>query len=176
MDFSQSYFELFELPQRFELDTDVLARRYRELQMHLHPDKHAAAGPQEQRLAVQYSAFVNGAFHTLKQPLPRALYLLNLAGWDKERVAAQPVAGDFLLQQMELREALERIHGLVNPEAGLEHLQDELAAGWSEHSGELSAAMADEDWNEAAAAVVKMQYLDKLRSEVTALENSLLDS
>ena len=176
MDLSQSYFELFDLPQRFALDTDELAQRYRELQTLMHPDRYAAEGATQQRLAVQYSGFVNSAFHTLKQPLERALYLLELAGWDGERVAAQQVAGDFLMQQMELRESLDRLADLVNPELGLEHLQQELAADWNAYSRELAAAMDGKNWAEAATVVVKMQYLEKFRSELAAVENSLLDT
>ena len=176
LDLSQSYFELFDLPQRFALDTDELAQRYRELQTLMHPDRHAADGATRQRLAVQYSGFVNSAFHTLKHPLERALYLLELAGWDGERVAAQQVAGDFLMQQMELRESLDRLADLVNPEQGLEHLQRELAADWNVYSRELAAAMDGQNWAAAATVVVKMQYLDKFRSELAAIENSLLDA
>jgi molecular chaperone HscB len=176
LDLSQSYFALFELPQQFALDADVLSERYRQLQGLTHPDKYADAGAHQQRVAVQYSAFINQAFNTLKKPLPRALYLLQLAGWDAERVADQKVAGDFLMEQMELREKLESVHDLVEPETVIEHLLAELSADWKQHEVELSQAMDSGEWANAASAVVKMQYLDKLRAETEALEAALLDS
>ncbi len=164
------------MPQQFTLDDEVLSERYRQLQKLTHPDKYADASAQEQRLAVQYSAFVNQAFNTLKQPLSRAQYLLELAGWDAKRVAAQKVAGDFLMEQMELREKLASVHDLVEPEVVIEHLLTEVSSDWQQHATELSQAMDSGEWDDAASAVVKMQYLDKLRAETEALEAALLDS
>ncbi len=176
MDFTQSYFSLFDLPQQFELNTVDLAERYRHLQRRAHPDKFAGASAQEQRVAVQFSAFINEAFDTLKQPLTRALYLLEIAGWDGERVASQKLAGDFLMEQMELREKLESLHNLVEPDTLLEHFMDELARDWAQHSQTLTKAMEKQSWEAAAVEVVKMQYLDKLRAEAELLESTLLDS
>lgn len=164
------------MPQQFTLDAEVLSQRYRTLQKLIHPDKYADASAQQQRVAVQYSAFVNQAFNTLKQPLSRALYLLQLAGWDAERVAAQKVAGDFLMEQMELREKLASARDLMQPEPVIEHLLEELSSDWQQHANELSQAMDSGDWENAAIAVVKMQYLNKFRAETEALEAALLDS
>ena len=80
MDLTQNHFELFGLPVAFDIDSQQLAERYRELQRTLHPDRYASASAQEQRLAVQYSGLVNEAYSTLNRPLSRALYLLGLAG------------------------------------------------------------------------------------------------
>ncbi len=74
-----------------------------------------------------------------------------------------------------MREKLESIHDLVDPETVLEHLLDELLLDWNQHNAELQLAMNEQDWNAAATAVVKMQYLDKLRAETETLEASLLD-
>ncbi len=175
MDFQQSYYELFELPQQFELDTAQLAERYRALQRSTHPDRFAEASAAEQRLAVQYSAFVNQAFNILKDPLERALYLLSLAGWDQERVSSQKLAGDFLMEQMELREKVESLRDLVDPEEVIEHLLAEVADDIRIHTVELRQAMDTSEWDAAATAVVKMQYLVKLRAEIEALETELLD-
>ena len=56
------------------------------------------------------------------------------------------------------------------------HLLAELSVDWKQHEIELSQAMDSSDWDNAASAVVKMQYLDKLRAETEALEAALLDS
>ena len=126
MDLSQSYFALFELAQDFDINQADLTERYRELQKQLHPDRFAGASAQEQRLAVQYSGFVNEAYTTLHQPLRRALYMLSLAGMDQHAVSAMQVDGGFLMQQMELREKLESIPDLVDPDNVLEHLLVEI--------------------------------------------------
>ena len=175
-DFSQNYFQLFELPVQFELDTSALGTRYRQLQQELHPDRFATAGEHEQRVAVQYSAFVNEAHAALKAPLPRALYLLELAGMSQEQVSRQQVDGGFLMEQMELREKLESMHDLVDPDTVLDHLLEEIAGDIKMHRAEFKAAYEQSDLSAAASACVKMQYLEKLQLEAEQIEADLMDS
>lgn len=176
MDFTQSYFSLFELPQQYQLDSALVSKRYRQLQQQLHPDRYAHGSDQERRLAVQYSSFVNEAYAVLRHPLSRALYLLKLAGMDGEEVSSQKLDGGFLIQQMELREKLETFHDLVDPDTVLEHLMQEINADLEELQLEVGEALAAGALGRAATAVVKMQYLDKLRSEAEQREAELLDS
>jgi molecular chaperone HscB len=125
---------------------------------------------------VQYSAFVNEAYDTLRKPLKRALYLLQLEGLSAEQVAAQKVDGGFLIEQMELREKLESIPTLVDPETVLDHLVDEIAADIKMHQQEFSQAFGLGELALAASACVKMQYLEKLQAEAERLESDLMDS
>ena len=174
-DFSQTYFQLFDLPAGFSVDAALLGERYRRLQRELHPDRFAQASVAQQRLAVQYSAFVNEAHATLSKPLPRALYLLGLAGMSQEEITAQQIDGGFLIEQMELREKLESLHDLVDPDTVLDHLVTEITADIKMHQGEFEAAYARSDLAAAASACVKMQYLEKLLHEAEQVESELMD-
>ena len=66
-----------------------------------------AEGTASQRVAMQWAVRVNEAYQRLKDPLRRAAYLCELRGApiDAETNTAMPA--DFLLQQMQWREALE---------------------------------------------------------------------
>ena len=174
-DFSQDYFALFGQPVAWEVDTVVLGERYRQLQQELHPDRFAHAGASEQRLAIQYSAFVNEAYATLRNRLSRALYLLQLQGMDAETVSAQQVSGGFLIEQMELREKLESLHDLVEPDTVLEHLITEISADIRDHQLEFAQAWEAGELPAAAGACVKMQYLEKLLQEAEQVESDLMD-
>ena len=175
-DFSQNYFQLFDLPVVFDLDADQLGQRYQQLQQELHPDRYASRPAHEQRLAVQYSAFVNEAHATLRAPLPRALYLLHLRGLEKDEVSRQQVDGGFLIEQMELREKLASLHDLVDPDTVLEHLVAEISADIRDHQYEFRSAFTREDLPAAASACVKMQYLEKLLDEAEQVEAELMDT
>jgi molecular chaperone HscB len=175
-DFKQDYFQLFRMPVQFELDQEQLGKRFRQLQRELHPDRFAGAAAHEQRIAVQYSALVNEAYATLRHPVSRALYLLQLAGIDQEAVSAQRVAGGFLIEQMELREKLEGMHALVDPESALDHMLEEINVDIDAHQEEFSQAYGQGDLAAAASACVKMQYLGKLQAEAEQLETTLLDT
>lgn len=174
-DFQQNYFQLFNLPAEFALDTEQLGSRYRQLQRELHPDRFAGAAAHEQRLAVQYSALINAAYATLRKPLSRALYLMELAGMTREELAGQQIDGSFLMVQMELREKLEVMEGLVDPEPALDHLVTEITADETALQKQFSQAYAAGEMSRAASACVKMQYLDKLLQECEQIESRLLD-
>ena len=174
-DFQRNYFELFDLPVGYALDEEKLGTRYRKLQRELHPDRFAGGSAHEQRLAVQYSSLVNEAYATLRKPLPRALYLLEIAGMGAETIAGQPLDGGFLMQQMELREKLEDMEDLVDPETALDHLVTEIGEDVETLQQQFSRAYSAQEMTAAASACVKMQYLDKLLREAEQLESRLLD-
>jgi len=48
------------------------------LQQEFHPDRFASKGDVDKRLAVQTASLINQAYDTLKSPLKRAQYLLEL--------------------------------------------------------------------------------------------------
>jgi molecular chaperone HscB len=83
----------------------------------VHPDRFAAEGAAAQRLAVQWAVRVNEAYQRLKDPLRRAAYLCERAGVpiDAENNTAMP--SDFLMQQMEWREALDDAQGAAAVQA-----------------------------------------------------------
>jgi len=174
-DFQRNYFQLFDLPVDFTVDLAQLGERYRQLQRELHPDRFTGASAHEQRLAVQYSALINEAYSTLRKPLPRALYLLELAGLSGERLAAEPLDGGFLITQMELREKLEGIGDLVDPETALDHLVAEIREDVAVLQSQFSHAYGAGNLSGAASACIKMQYLDKLLSEAEQIESRWMD-
>ena len=174
-EFQSNYFQLFELPVDFAVDLAQLGARYRQLQKELHPDRYAGASAHEQRLAVQYSALVNEAYTTLRKPLPRALYLLELSGMTSEDIAGQHIDGGFLITQMELREKLESMEGLIDPESVLEHLVTEISEDITVLQKQFSQAYSLGEMTAAASASIKMQYLDKLLQEAEQIESRLID-
>src|SRR3982751_6824824 len=102
----QNHFELLGLPVRSSVDSSGLERGSRDLQSRVHPDKFAAASEPERRVAMQWAARANEAYRTLRHPVERARYLLALKGFDTEEESNTAMPPDFLMQQMEWREAV----------------------------------------------------------------------
>ncbi len=174
MNFSQhNHFELFGLPQRFGIDDEQLNQQYRRLQGEIHPDRFAASPDSEKRQSLQLATQVNDAYQTLKAPLSRARYLLQLKGVEtlEETNTAMPV--DFLMQQMEWREALEEGRVAADVDA-LDALLAELRAVAKALYGTLAQAL-DVEVNDALAAetVRKLKFIDKVQSEIELAIESL---
>lgn len=110
-------FDLFGLPQTFAQDRAAIDARWKELQREAHPDKFAAQGAAAQRVAMQWSVRINEAYQRLKDPLKRAAYLCELNGVPVDAESNTAMPGDFLMQQMEWREALDDAESIEDLDA-----------------------------------------------------------
>jgi molecular chaperone HscB len=177
-DLSSSYFQLFGLPRSFAVDAAQLDSRYRELQRIVHPDRYVNATDQERRLAMQQVTRINEGYQTLKDPLRRGRYLLELGGFDFSEQHHTTSDPEFLMQQMELREALDEVRSAGNPMAALGELMDRIAADFDALTGELQSHLADGDCaapQEAADVLMKMQFFRRLQEEAREMEAALED-
>jgi molecular chaperone HscB len=166
MDFTRTHFELFGLPQAYALDRDKLDAAYRELQSAVHPDRFAAQPEAEQRVAMQWATQVNEAYQTLKHPVSRGVYLLKLQGIDALDAGNTRMAPDFLMQQMEWREAIDEARSAKRLEA-LDTLSDDLRAMHRRIEAQLVELIdAAHDFAGACEAVRQLRFMDKLIAEV----------
>jgi len=79
-----SYFEVFSLPTKLTIDTNVLEKQFYTLSRKLHPDRFAGKPLAEQEAALAQSSQLNDAYRTLKDPIQRTQYLLKLEGIELE--------------------------------------------------------------------------------------------
>ncbi|WP_373976149.1 Fe-S protein assembly co-chaperone HscB [Chitinibacter sp. SCUT-21] len=166
IDFSQSHFALFGLPQTFALDAKTLDTRYREQVALYHPDKFATASDAERRASLQAATHINEAYQTLKSALPRARYLLQLAGVDTQEETNTAMPMDFLMAQMEWRESIADAKASKNVDA-LENLAREMRAEMQALEDKLAAQIdAQQDFANAAMSVRKLRFMEKLDQEI----------
>lgn len=172
MDLQQDFFGIFDLPHQFRLDSAVLDQRYRALQAEVHPDRAAHLPPAEQRRAMQLATHVNEAYQTLRDPLRRGRYLLQLAGVDTQEETNTAMPLDFLTQQMEWREALEQaravrdMDALIALESRMQGLQRQLLE-------QLAVALEGTQHAAAAELVRKLKFLEKFAAEIAAAFDEL---
>ena len=174
METTQNFFELFGLPVSFELDSQQLSERYRDLQRAVHPDKFANASDRERRLAVEKAAQINEAFQTLKSPMNRARYMLELRGVDFDSERDTHLDPMFLMEQMELREALGEVKSASDPVMALGSSMDDIRKRHKAMIAELAELLSDENKTaEGKQAIQKLQFLTKLQQEAEAIEEEL---
>ena len=175
IDFSQDYFALFGLPPRYCCDAARLDAAYRALQTRVHPDRFAAAGESERRLALQSSARVNEAYRALKDPVGRAQYLLSLHGVDATAETDSSLPLDFLERQLERREAVDEAR-IARDSARLETLLAEVRAEIAALEPALAETLdARQSWESARADVRELQFLSKLAADIDAALGGIED-
>ena len=172
---TDSHFDLFDLPRTFAVDPQKLDDAYRTVQAQVHPDRFAAAGDAQKRLAMQWATHANEAYQTLRDPLKRATYLLHLKGIDvqAENNTAMPPA--FLMQQMEWRESL----GDAKAERDIDALDTLLAMLRKEKRMRYAAlaGLLNGDGNSAAAAdaVRQLMFIEKIERDTAEAIDRLDD-
>jgi molecular chaperone HscB len=117
------YFTFFGLPPKLNVSIPALEKDFYEFSRKLHPDLSARASAQEQEWSLEQSSLLNDAYRTLRDPIKRTHYLLQLEGIELEEqsksatekaratgeVKKQIVPPDLLEEVFELNMQLEEL-------------------------------------------------------------------
>jgi molecular chaperone HscB len=170
------YFQVFGLDRKLGLDTEALEREFHRLSRRLHPDRFARATPEEQQWSLANTALLNDAYRTLRDPLQRTEYLLQLEGLKigeehagKGKSADRQPPADLLEEVFDLNMQLEEMR--MNQKMGENDpaLQSDLTAARTRFDALLNAVDADlatkgAEWDAGDAAI-----RDKAAKEMAAL-------
>jgi molecular chaperone HscB len=158
-------FSLFGVAPEFTMDATNLSSRYRDLQAAVHPDRFVNATDADKRMAMSRTVDINEAYTTLKDPVRRAMHLLALVDIDglDEKNTAMP--HDFLVEQIDWREALADAH-LKEDSDRLEEMAVEVAGILTSLGDTFDAAYRGKHFAVATTLARKMRFMQKLAEEI----------
>jgi molecular chaperone HscB len=148
------YFAFLGVPRKLNLDLADLEQRFRTLSRQFHPDYFYNASAAERVASLERSSYLNDAYRTLKQPIARIAYLLELEGvWTRadrgEGNASKLVPPALLEEVFALNEELDDVRALrasgAPPESWRPRLQQAakpIEAKRDEHERQLEALAA----------------------------------
>lgn len=172
-DFAQDFFTLFGLAPSFHLDPIALETSYHDLQTRVHPDRYAHLPDADKRVSMQWATRINEAYRTLKNPLTRAQYLLMLNGVDTATESNTAMPPEFLMEQMEWREAVQEARAAED----IAELDKLLARLRHQHAGVVDEIERDidraHDYHAAAGALRRLMFLEKLQHDILDAIESL---
>ena len=169
MNLQSTDFEIFNLPQRFALDTVALDDAWKTLQRQAHPDRHASDSAQQQRQAMQWSVRINEAYQRLKNPISRAAYLCELRGVAIRAEDNTAMPGAFLIQQMEWREALDE----ADDASALDVLSATVRAAWREWVQAIERLDKAGDTPGMAQAVRALMFVQRFEQAIEKRHDEL---
>ncbi|MGZ9046838.1 MAG: Fe-S protein assembly co-chaperone HscB [Telluria sp.] len=161
----QNHFDLFQLPATFALDMGALDTAYRDVQGRVHPDRFVNATDAEKRVAMQWATRANEAYQTLRNPQKRAQYLCELNGVDLKTESNTAMPMDFLMQQMEWREALGEARASKDADA-LDALDEQVRQARKSRMAQIGTQLDGGDYEHAAQGVRALMFLEKFSEEV----------
>ena len=166
IDLTRNYFELFGFAEKFSIDQEQLAEKYRAFQSALHPDRFSNAGDQERRMSVQTTAYVNEAYATLKSDLKRSHYLLKLSDIEFNADTETSSDAEFLMQTMELHEQVEEAGSSQNPLDALDDLSKQLKQQQQQLISRFSAQHENSELDAAKDTALKLQFYERLTNQL----------
>ncbi|MBV8773416.1 MAG: hypothetical protein JO166_13970 [Deltaproteobacteria bacterium] len=176
-------FAALGLPRLLQIDTATLGTTYHDLGRRIHPDHFAVAPPEIRDASLRATALVTRAYRTLRDPVSRGLYWLELHGHklaeNNEQVPPELAELVFEVQEQlsDLRAARQQDEGaaregvleLSAKRASLQGLMDELHAELVENFAAFDAGGGpDPDglFAELKTILSKIAYLRTLIRDV----------
>jgi molecular chaperone HscB len=152
-----TYFEIFSLPPHLVIDLAALEKSFYALSRRLHPDRFASKSPAEQAAALAESSRLNDAYRTLKDPIARTEYLLELEGVELEEQSKsateaarasgtakkQIVPEDMLEEAFELNMQLEEMRAANKMGEDDPQLRKDLVAAKTGFDARMAATQAE---------------------------------
>ncbi len=169
-----NFFEYFNQPVQFPVDLTALHQAQLALQAELHPDRFVNGSDQEKRLSVQKASMVNEAYQTLKEPVKRAQYLLELAGVEKDD---NQTTNDstFLMEQITFREEMGECRTNTDPLECIEHLTVKLKQRAEDFSQEFEQQLQDKEYEIAQESARKMMFVKRILDQLNDLQSEIED-
>ena len=99
------YFTCLGFPRRLTIDPRKLEAKFYELSRAFHPDFYQNKSETEQAISLGNSAILNSAYRTLRDPIQRAEYLLDLEAGALKELKNSPPA-DLFEEILELQDTL----------------------------------------------------------------------
>lgn len=163
-----TYFELFSMEPKYNIDPAELRRKYLALSRSIHPDVAGRDSDKQRRQSLALSSGLNRAYETLRNPVERAEYLLQMAG-GPTAADDKSVPGELLGEIMMLREDIEDATEADNQES-LRATQDLVGGRQKETLEQIAVICSQDDLRDAESQ-------KRLRHRLNAVKywNNLLD-
>ncbi len=146
----QNHFAQFLLPVKFDIDLNELEKKYFSFQTEFHPDK---AGTGE----IENSIAFNQAYEILKNPLRRAIHILQLNGInledDSKAIKPDPAT---LEQVLEIQESIIDLDKIER-----KNLQKNLSNSIKLLIEQAVSSLESKDYQAAAQILIRAKYFDK---------------
>jgi molecular chaperone HscB len=170
------YFTFMGLPRKLGVNAAQLEQNFRALSRQFHPDYFYNAPPAERRASLERSSYLNDAYRTLKQPISRIGYLLELEGFGTASPdQAKQVPASLLEEVFALNEELDEVRELrtngrpvAELKSRVERARLPIEAKQAAHEARLE--QLSREWDELAdrnaPAAARQPVLQALREQM----------
>ena len=159
-----NYFEVFDLPKILGIDPGMLEKKFHELSRKFHPDYFTAGSSEDKQKALAMTSLLNDAYRTLRHPVRRVEYLLELEGFKSD---GSKVPKSFLMEMFEINEQVEEVKsGSASPEQ-VAAVRSDIENRATEFDSQIARASAE--WDRLVSAHAPEAELKAQLSKLTEI-------
>lgn len=170
-----NYFEFYELPVSFNLDSEVLRRQFLKLSKQYHPDFYTLESEEKQEEILGLSTINNEAYKLLKDQEKRIKYVLELKGLLGKDIKPE-LPQSFLIDMMDINERVMDLQ-FDYDEATHQSIQTEVDAKEAElfqgvqavFDAYDNASASPEDLEKVKDYYLQNRYLKRLKENMQKL-------
>jgi len=153
-----NYFDLYEINNSFEVDKNLIEKKYIELQKQYQPDR--ARDDLERISSIQALAEVNNAYKTLKDDYLRGVYILKLQNIDllNDRDLRSKMPFEILNDILQKREESERLNEIGE----LEIAKSKALVAKSEIVKKIQRSFEASEQDDVIVNIMHLKYHDNL--------------
>mmetsp|Transcript_40121 Transcript_40121/g.92180 ORF Transcript_40121/g.92180 Transcript_40121/m.92180 type:complete len:249 (-) Transcript_40121:7-753(-) len=157
-----THYDVLGVDTKFEVSRAEVDAAFKKLQMRLHPDRFAQASAEVEALAQLHSAKLNEAARTLRSPLLRGRYWMQLKG---VRVLEEDQRMDDMATMMEIMEEGEKLEEATT-QATVDELTADNEARIEKTEASLAQCLAEEDWLKSREKLERLQMIMRLHERL----------
>ncbi|KAK8821826.1 hypothetical protein WA556_002271 [Blastocystis sp. ATCC 50177/Nand II] len=159
-----NFFQLFGLPETYDIDPAKLEANFKNMQKVIHPDLFSSKSEEEKAVSTKVSTTINIAHNKLKNPISRAAYLVKL-------ITGKDVLGEddnykvpmeVLMEVMEIREKLSDAKTDEEKDA----LKGKVKDSFKQHENAFRCGLCKRDNDSICNEAVAMKYYDSIIREL----------
>ncbi len=159
-----NYFNILNLELNFDVNKEELYQNYIKLQQVFHPDKVINKPHAEKMQALEFTSTLNKAYQILSDDKLRAEYLLSLNNIHINREETNFIADSIMLNDM--LELSEEVMEANSDE--LKSIRERISQQSAECWTDFKEHYAENEFELAAHAMVKLQYLNKIIDQLNS--------
>ncbi|WP_343377694.1 Fe-S protein assembly co-chaperone HscB [Buchnera aphidicola (Formosaphis micheliae)] len=164
-----NYFNLFSLPQIFNIDLTVLSKNFYQLQRKFHPDLFYNCSQLIQKKMHNQSVVVNQGYKILKNYLKRAEYLLLLNDINIQDPSYAIYEKNFLIEQFQFYEEIEELKRSSLDFKLYNDLSNRIDFNIRKYELEMENFFILKDWINASNIVRKLYVFKKIKKYLNYL-------
>lgn len=137
-----NYFEVFGLPTILNIDLVTLEKKFHELSRQYHPDYFTKSSVEEKDKALRMTALLNDAYRTLRHPVRRVEYLLDVEGFKPD---GSKVPKSFLMEMFDINEQVEELKSGSATPAQVAAVRKDIEGRAAEFDSQIESASREWD-------------------------------